>query len=141
MDNDMVERQTIRDLIENWVLWRDAGDWERFRGVWHADGRMMATWFQGSAEEFIEVSRAGFDKLKSRGREGAPFEIRYQNGKGPEVVHADAVIDVALPHRAVANAISGEVLLVLDEMMPCRATTPFCGLERNSWVRPVTPSG
>jgi SnoaL-like domain len=43
-------------------VWRDAGDWERFRTVWHADGRMMATWFQGPAEEFIEVSRAGFEK-------------------------------------------------------------------------------
>jgi hypothetical protein len=48
--------------VENWVVWRDAGDWERFRGVWHDDGRMMATWFQGSAEEFIAVSRAGFEK-------------------------------------------------------------------------------
>jgi hypothetical protein len=24
------ERQLIRELIENWVLWRDAGNWERF---------------------------------------------------------------------------------------------------------------
>ena len=39
----------IRRLVENWVVWRDAGDWERFRTVWHDDGRMMATWFQGSA--------------------------------------------------------------------------------------------
>ena len=30
------------------------------------------------------ISRAGFDKLKTKGRETAPFEIRYQNGKGPE---------------------------------------------------------
>jgi hypothetical protein len=56
------DRQAIRELIENWVIWRDAGDWDRFRGVWHEDGRMMATWFQGPAEEFIEVSRAGFQK-------------------------------------------------------------------------------
>jgi hypothetical protein len=62
MDSEMLERLAIREIVENWVVWRDAGDWERFRGVWHADGRMMATWFQGSAEEFIEVSRAGFDK-------------------------------------------------------------------------------
>ena len=41
------------------------------------------------------VSRVGFDKVKTRGREGAPFEIRYQNGKGPEVLRADAVIDVS----------------------------------------------
>ena len=37
MDHTL-DRLTIRDLIENWVVWRDAGDWERFRTVWHDDG-------------------------------------------------------------------------------------------------------
>ncbi|HEY4863602.1 MAG TPA: nuclear transport factor 2 family protein [Xanthobacteraceae bacterium] len=54
------DKQAIRDLVENWVIWRDSGDWDRFRTVWHDDGRMMATWFQGSAEEFIQASREGF---------------------------------------------------------------------------------
>ena len=56
------DRQEIRELVENWVVWRDAGDWERFRTVWHEDGRMMATWFQGPAAEFIRVSREGFER-------------------------------------------------------------------------------
>jgi hypothetical protein len=54
------DRQCIRELVDDWVLWRDAGDWERFRTVWHQGGRMMATWFQGPFEEFIRVSREGF---------------------------------------------------------------------------------
>ena len=58
----MRERLRIREVVENWVLWRDAGDWERFRTVWHDDGRMMATWFQGPAARFIEVSREGWSK-------------------------------------------------------------------------------
>jgi hypothetical protein len=62
MQGQMQERLAIREVVENWVVWRDAGHWERFRGVWHSDGRMMATWFQGTAEEFIAVSRAGFEK-------------------------------------------------------------------------------
>jgi hypothetical protein len=62
MSKANTDRDAIREVVENWVVWRDAGDWERFRGVWHDDGRMMATWFQGSAEEFIAVSRAGFEK-------------------------------------------------------------------------------
>lgn len=57
----MHERLLIRELVENWAVWRDAGDWERFRTVWHDDGVMMATWFQGTAEEFIAVSRKGFE--------------------------------------------------------------------------------
>ena len=64
MTSDIFEKLAIREVIENWVVWRDAGDWERFRTVWHDDGRMMATWFQGTAEEFIRVSREGFELLQ-----------------------------------------------------------------------------
>jgi len=56
------DRQRIRELVENWVVWRDAGDWEAFATVWHEDGFMMATWFQGPAREFIRVSREGFER-------------------------------------------------------------------------------
>jgi hypothetical protein len=56
------DRLAIRDLVEAWAVWRDAGDWERFRTLWHDDGRMMATWFQGSADEFVRVSREGFER-------------------------------------------------------------------------------
>ncbi len=56
----LLERQRIRELIENWALWRDAGDWARFASVWHDDGVMMATWFQGPAAEFIRVTQEGW---------------------------------------------------------------------------------
>jgi len=61
-DDERIARMAIRDVVENWVLWRDAGDWERFRTVWHDDGRMQATWFQGSATAFIAASREGWDR-------------------------------------------------------------------------------
>jgi SnoaL-like domain len=60
MTNEMAERLVIREMIENWVLWRDALQWEKFRSLWHDDGRMMATWTQGTADEFIEMSKQGF---------------------------------------------------------------------------------
>lgn len=62
MSEPASDKAAIREVIENWLIWRDSGDWERFRGVWHEDGRMMATWFQGPAEEFIRVSREGMDR-------------------------------------------------------------------------------
>ena len=62
MDTLLQDRQAIAETVQNWALWRDAGDWERFRTVWHEDGWMTATWFQGPASRFIEVSRAGFEK-------------------------------------------------------------------------------
>jgi hypothetical protein len=33
VSDQAADRQEIRELIENWVVWRDAGDWERFRTV------------------------------------------------------------------------------------------------------------
>ena len=55
------------------------------------------------------ISRAGFDKLKTKGREAAPFEIRYQNGQGPKLVKADAIIDASgtwhSPNPAGANGL------------------------------------
>lgn len=58
----MMEKLAIREVVENWVLWRDAGDWDRFRTVWHDEGYMMATWFQGPAADFIRVSIEGWNK-------------------------------------------------------------------------------
>ena len=60
--SDAEDRRAIHDLVQNWVVWRDAGDWERFATVWHDDGVMMATWFQGPAPDFIRVSREGFER-------------------------------------------------------------------------------
>ena len=56
------DRLAIRRIVEDWVLWRDAGDWERFATVWHDDGWMTATWFQGPAADFIAASRAAFER-------------------------------------------------------------------------------
>jgi len=52
----------IKEVVENWAVFRDSGDWERFRTVWHKEGYMMATWFQGPFEEFIHVNKEGWDK-------------------------------------------------------------------------------
>lgn len=62
MEQAMQERLAIRETIENWAIWRDAGDWERFRTVWAKNGRMEATWKQGTADEFIAASIAGWNK-------------------------------------------------------------------------------
>ena len=62
MQADRENKLAIVETVSNWALWRDAGDWERFRTVWHDDGWMTATWFQGPAAKFIEVSQAGFEK-------------------------------------------------------------------------------
>src|SRR5437868_3875448 len=59
---EIEDDRVIRELLQNWAIWRDAGDWERFRTVWHPDGRMMATWTQGTGDEFIEISKQAWAK-------------------------------------------------------------------------------
>src|SRR4051795_7162637 len=59
---EIEDDRLIRELLQNWAIWRDAGDWGRFRTVWHPDGRMMATWTQGTGDEFIEISKQAWAK-------------------------------------------------------------------------------
>lgn len=63
MNTDTLHQELlIRRMVERWAVWRDAGDWERFATVWHPDGVMMATWFQGPFAEFIRVTKEGWAK-------------------------------------------------------------------------------
>ena len=60
MADTLQQELAVRQMIERWAVWRDAGDWERFATVWHPDGVMMATWFQGPFSEFIRVTKEGW---------------------------------------------------------------------------------
>jgi hypothetical protein len=62
MNDELLDRLTIRQLVEDWAVLRDARMWDRFRPVWHEDGVMMATWFQGTRDAFIKVSEEGYQK-------------------------------------------------------------------------------
>jgi hypothetical protein len=62
MDEALLDRLAIIEVVNNWVLWSDSGEWERFATVWHDDAWMTATWFQGPAKEFQKARRAGFER-------------------------------------------------------------------------------
>ena len=62
MPDPALERQTIREIIENWAIWRDSGNWERFRSLWHDDGVMTATMFQGPVDAFIDQARHAHER-------------------------------------------------------------------------------
>jgi hypothetical protein len=62
MEAALLDRLAIAEVVNSWVLWSDAGDWERFATVWHDAGWMTATWFQGSATEFQKARRAGLER-------------------------------------------------------------------------------
>jgi len=62
LSNNAEERQAIREIIENWAIWRDSGEWVRLRTLWHDDGVMVATTFQGSVDEFIDRARQSHER-------------------------------------------------------------------------------
>ena len=62
MADELIEQLRIRQVVENWAVWRDAGQWERFRWVWHPEGVMVATWYQGPFEGFIKASIDGWNR-------------------------------------------------------------------------------
>jgi hypothetical protein len=55
------DKLAIREIIEQWVIFSDSGDWERFAALWHPDGWMTATWLQAPAREFVRARRKGFE--------------------------------------------------------------------------------
>ena len=62
-DEGILDRLAIRELVENWSIFRDNREWERFLTVWHEDGVMMTTWGgKASPQQFIEAATKGFAK-------------------------------------------------------------------------------
>ena len=62
MDDTLAAKRAIQEVVNNWVVFSDSGNWEGFATVWHDDAWMTSTWFQGPASEFQKARRAGFER-------------------------------------------------------------------------------
>jgi hypothetical protein len=104
MSDDMKSELDIRQMVERWALWRDAGDWARFATVWHPEGVMMATWFQGSFQEFIRVTQEGWSKGVSI--------LHFLGGSAVEVAgdRAIAQTKMMISQRGMVEGTNGPVL-------------------------------
>jgi len=104
MDQRMLDTLVIKEVVENWAVYRDAGDWERFRSVWHEEGVMMATWFQGPFEEFIRVNQEGWNKGVSI--------LHLLGGTSVEVAGARAIAQtkMTISQRAPVHGVMVDVL-------------------------------
>jgi hypothetical protein len=56
------DKLAIIEVIQNWAIWRDTGDWVNLRSTFHRDGTMTATWFSGTADDFVAGAKAGWSK-------------------------------------------------------------------------------
>jgi hypothetical protein len=60
-DETILDRLAIREVVENWSIYRDNREWERFLTVWHDDGVMMTTWGgKATPQQFVEAATKGF---------------------------------------------------------------------------------
>ncbi len=61
MSAELLERMRIREVIENWVLWRDSARWDDLRTCYHRDGSGCRPW-RGSRctgrDAFLELAKA-----------------------------------------------------------------------------------
>ncbi len=104
MNNQMMDELEIRQMVERWAVWRDAGDWTRFATVWHPEGQMMATWFQGPFAEFIRVTQEGWAKGVSI--------LHFLGGTAVEVAGERAIAQtkMTISQRGMVEGANGPVL-------------------------------
>lgn len=104
MKIDLEDKLAIRELIENWVIWSDAGDWERFLTIWHDDGYMSSTWFEGTAKEFTQRRREGWERGVSI--------IHFLGGSSIDLVNDRAIAQTKMQiyQRAVVHNVLCDVI-------------------------------
>jgi SnoaL-like domain len=108
MNDKLPDELLIRRMVERWAVWRDAGDWERFATVWHPEGVMMATWFQGPFAEFIRVTQEGWAKgvsiLHFLG--GSAIEL----GQGAQSGRAIAQTKMTISQRGLVEGVPCDIV-------------------------------
>ena len=62
MDDTFAAKRAIQEVVNDWVVFSDSGNWDGFKTVWHDDAWMTSTWFQGPATEFQKARRLGFER-------------------------------------------------------------------------------
>ena len=104
MSDTFNDELQIRQMVERWAVWRDAGDWQRFATVWHPEGVMMATWFQGPFADFIRVTQEGWAKGVSI--------LHFLGGSAIEVAgdRAIAQTKMTISQRGMVEGEAGPVL-------------------------------
>ncbi|MDB5570656.1 MAG: hypothetical protein JWN93_1839 [Hyphomicrobiales bacterium] len=133
------DRSRIRELIQNWALWRDMGEWAGMRSVWHDDGRMQATWKQGGADEFVQATIDAWDKgvtiLHMLG--GTTVEVRGER--------AVSITKVTVTQRALAEGVECDVICMARHYDFWEKRSGRWGLVLREgiydkdWIAPVEP--
>lgn len=89
MHTYLQDRLHITDLITGWIH-RDLCQWDQLAGLFHPDGVIEVTWFEGPFSAFIEGSRRmGNSDLRTKHLIGTPV-VQINNNRA--IVETNAVI-------------------------------------------------
>lgn len=91
MHTYLEDRQQITDLLTGWIH-RDLGEWEQLRDLFHPDGTIEITWFEGLASDFVDGSmRMGASDARTKHLIGTPV-VTFNADATKAIVETNAMI-------------------------------------------------
>lgn len=89
--HQLQDRQDLNDLMNGWMH-RDLGEWEQLRNLFHPDGTIEITWFEGLASDFVEGSmRMGASDLRTKHMIGSPA-VTFNDRGDKAILETNAMI-------------------------------------------------
>lgn len=89
MQKYLEDRLSIADLMTGWIH-RDLAQWDSLRELFHSDGTIEVTWFEGLASEFVDASmRMGASDLRTKHFIASPV-VTFNGSKA--IVETNAII-------------------------------------------------
>jgi len=91
MQDQLQDRQQLNNLMNGWMH-RDLGEWDQLRELFHPDGTIEITWFEGLASEFVSGSmRMGKSDLRTKHLIATPM-ITFNTGGTKAILETNAMI-------------------------------------------------
>ncbi|QLK62155.1 nuclear transport factor 2 family protein [Enterobacteriaceae bacterium Kacie_13] len=91
MQHYLEDRLQITDLMTGWIH-RDLGQWDALRELFHPDGTIEITWFEGLASEFIDGSmKMGASDARTKHLIGTPV-VTFNQAATKAIVETNAMI-------------------------------------------------
>jgi len=91
MHSQQNDRQQLADLMTGWIH-RDLSEWRQLRELFHPDGTIEITWFEGLASEFVEGSmRMGASDLRTKHVIASPV-VTFDASGNKAILETNAII-------------------------------------------------
>lgn len=91
MQNQLQDRQQLNDLMNGWMH-RDLGEWDQLRDLFHPDGTIEITWFEGLGSDFVNGSmRMGASDLRTKHLIASPA-VTFNEAGDKAILETNAII-------------------------------------------------